>query len=111
MILGVLSNASTTETLLNNLAEADFDLSNVSVIMRDLKQRNAIAQDGGPLKGASLSNISDRLIQAGLSSQEARLYRDAVAQGKVLIAMMVLPESQQAAKEMLQDYSAELIRE
>jgi len=111
MIVGILANVSTAETLLNNLAEADFDLSNVSVIMRDVKQRNAVAQDGGPLKGANLSNISDRLIQAGLSSQDARLYRDAVAQGKVLIALMVLPESQQAAKEMLQDYFAELIRE
>ncbi len=111
MILGVLSNISSTETLLNNLVEADFDLSNVSVVMRDLKQRNAIAQDSGPLKGTNLSNISDRLIQAGLSSHDARLYRDAVAQGKVLIAMTVPSESQQAAKEMLQDYSAELIRE
>ncbi len=111
MIMGVLSDVSKTETLLNNLYEADFDLADVSVIMSDLKLRKAIAKDRGPLKGANLSNVSNKLIQAGLSAQEAQLYTEAVAQGKVLVAMTVPPESQQAAKEMLQDHSAELIKE
>jgi hypothetical protein len=111
MIVGILPNASSAEILLNNLAEADFSLEEVSVIMRDLEQRKAIAPDRGPLKGATVSNVADRLAQAGLSEQDARLCRNAVAQGKVLIAMTVPPEAQKAAKEMLQDHAAEFIKE
>lgn len=111
MILGILPKVSNAEILLNNLSEADFELSDVSVIMKNLKQRDAIAPDGGPLKGADLSKVFDRLVQAGVPAEDARLYRDAVAQGKVLIAMTVPPEAQQAAIEMLQDHSAEHIKE
>ncbi len=110
MIVGILPNASTVETLLNNLSEADFKLSDVSVVMQDLKQRDAIAKDAGPLKGATPTNISNKLVQAGLSPQDAKVYTDAVAQGKVLVAMKVPPESAQAAKEMLQDASAQQIK-
>ena len=110
MIVGILPNASTAEILLNNLSEADFDLSDVSVIMQDLKLRDAIAQDGGPLQGADLSNLSARLVQAGLSAPDAKLYRDALAQGKVLVALTAPSGSEQAAKEMFQDQSAELIQ-
>ena len=111
MIFGILLNSSTTETLLNNLYEADFDLADVSVVMQDLKLRNAVAKDVGPLKGANMDNISGKLTQAGLSAHDASLYRDLLAQGKVLIAMTVAPESQSAAVEMLQDHSAEMIKE
>jgi len=111
MIVGILPNGSTAEILLNNLSEADFDLTQVSVIMRDLEQRNAITQDGGPFQGADLNTISDRLIHAGLSSNDARLFREKVAEGKVLVAMTVPPDAQAAAVEMFQDHSAEMIRE
>ncbi len=110
MIVGILPNASTAEILLNNLSEADFDLSDVSVIMQDLKLRDSIAQDGGPLQGVDLSNLSARLVQAGLSAQDANLYRDALAQGKVLVALAAPSGSEQAAKEMFHDHSAQLIQ-
>lgn len=110
MIVAILPNISTAEILLNNLSEADFDLADVSVVMRNRKQQKLIAQDNGPLKGTNLRNVAGRLIQAGLSSPDARLYRDAVAEGRVLIAMTVLPESQQAATEMLQSHEAEFIK-
>ena len=111
MIVAILPNASNAEILLNNLSEADFDLADVSVFMQDLKLRNAIAKDGGPMKGTNMDNVSEKLIQAGLSVQDAALYLDKVTHGKVLVALKVPPEAQQAAVEMLQDHSAELIKE
>lgn len=104
MLIAVLPNASTVETLLNNLSEADFDLAQVSVVMSDPKLRDAVAQDSGPLKGARLENLPATLAQAGLSQA------DAVAQGKVLVAIAAPAESLPAAREMLQDHSAQLIR-
>ena len=45
MLIAVLPNTSFTETLLNNLSEADFDLAQVSVVTRDPKVRDAMAED------------------------------------------------------------------
>lgn len=110
MLIAILPNSSTTETLLNNLSEADFDLAQVSVLMRDPKLRDAIAEDAGPFKGVVLKNLAVRLAQAGLPQAETKPYLDAVAEGKVLVAIVTPPESEPAAKEMLQDHSAELIK-
>ncbi len=111
MIVGLLPDVAAAEILLNNLSEAEFSLAEVSVISRDPKQRKAIAEEGGPLQGANLSTLADRLVQAGLPAEEAKLCRNAVARGKVLIAMMVPPEAQKAAKEMFLDHQAEIIGE
>lgn len=111
MIVGIIPDASTAEILLNNLSEADFNLADVSLIMRDQKLRNKIAKDKGPLKGVHYDEISTHLTQAGLSAQEAQVYQDAVAQGKVLVAMNTAPDTTQAAKEMFADQSGESIQE
>jgi hypothetical protein len=109
MIIGILPNTSSTETLLNNLSEADFDLGDVSVVLRDLKLREAIAQDAGPLKGVTPATLGGRLLQAGLSEAGVKPYCDAVAEGKVLVAIQPPPGAEKAAAEMLQDASAQLI--
>ncbi len=111
MIVGIIPDSSSVETLLNNLSEADFDLSAMSVIMADVKTRNALAHDTGPLKGARVTTLAARLAGTGLSPEAAAHCRDAVAAGKVLVAMKVPPESVAAAREMLADYSAELVQE
>ena len=111
MIIGLLPDVGAAEILLNNLAEAEFDLKEVSVVARDSKQRKAMAGEGGPLKGATLGTLADRLVKAGLPAEDARLCRNAVAEGKVLVAMTVAPETQKAAKEMFQDHAAEVIGE
>ncbi len=111
MILGIIPDASTAEILLNNLSEADFKLSDVSLIMRDQNLRNKIAKDKGPLKGLHYDQISKRLAQSGVSAQDAQAYQDAVVQGKVLVAMNTAPDTTEAAKEMFADQSGESIRE
>ncbi len=110
MVIGLVSDASKTETLLNNLAEADFKLSDVSVIMRDNKTRNAIAKDAGPLKGVAANTLAAKLTQNGLSKADAQAYSDAVAKGSILVAIAAPKESQQAAVEMLNDYAPQLVK-
>lgn len=111
MIIGIIPDASTAEILLNNLSEADFNLADVSLIMRDQKLRDKIAKDTGPLKGVHYNQISARLVKAGLSAQDAQAYQDAVSQGKVLAAMTTTPDVTASAKEMFSDQSGESIQE
>ena len=110
LVIGIVSKSSAVETLLNNLSEADFDLNDVSVMMRDSQARDAIAKDAGPFKGLALADLADRLVHLGLSKPDAQKYTDAVVQGKVFVAIATPRESEHAAAEMLQDAYAELIK-
>ena len=110
MIIGLLPDAAATEALLSNLAEAEFDLRTVSVIMRDAQQRAAIAKEAGPLKGINVTELAQHLTQAGLSQHEADAYAAAVQQGKVFVAIDVPKSLEAAAREMLSDHAAQLIR-
>lgn len=111
LIVGIFPDASTAEILLNNLSEADFNLDDVSLLMRDQMLRDKVAKDAGPMKGIHYNQISARLVQAGLSAKDARAYQDAVAQGKVLAIMKTAPNVVAAAKEMFADQSGESIKE
>ncbi len=111
LIVGIIPDASTAEILLNNLSEADFNLDDVSLIMRDQELHDKIAKDTGPLKGIRHDQVSARLAQAGLSTQEAQAYQNAVEQGKVLAVMKTAPEAVEAAKEMFADQDGESIKE
>ncbi len=110
MVIGLIPDTSKAETLLNNLDEAGFKLSDVSVITREPKTRNAIAKDAGPFKGVAANNLTTKLVQTGLSKTDAQAYSDAVAKGSVFVAIAAPKESQQAAVEMLNDYSPQLVR-
>ena len=110
MIVGLLPDAASAETLLNNLAEADFDLAQVSVVARNLAP-GRLAPEGGPVQGATPDTLYDRLTRAGLPAPDAKRCADAVAQGKVLVALTVPAAARAAAKEMLRDHSAEFILE
>ncbi len=110
MVIGVIPNSSSVETLLNNLQEADFALKDVSVIMADLKARNAIAKDAGPLKGVTPDKLAARLTQAGLSQQDAATISGAVNKGQVLVAIAPPKGSEQAAAAILKDYNPVLVK-
>ncbi len=110
MVIGIVPNASKAETLLNNLSEADFELSDVSVITTDPKQRNAIASDAGPFKAVSASDLPKKLVKHGVSQSHANAYRDAVMNGSVFVAIATGKTSESAAIEMLKDYDALLVQ-
>ncbi len=110
MVIGLLPDATAAETLLNNLAEAEFNLADVSVLMRDAQQRAAIADDAGPLKGADWRELADRLVKTGLARREAAQYAEAIDHGKVLVAIATSKQTEPVAREMLQDHAAQLIQ-
>jgi hypothetical protein len=110
LVIGILLKSAHAEVLLSNLAEADFDLKDVSVIMRDIKARNAIAKDAGPFKGIAPSDLSAKLAHFGLSEQDVKVCTDAVSQGKVLVGITCAQASESAAVEMFKDHSAEFIK-
>lgn len=110
MIWAILPDTSSTETLLNNLSEADFDLNEISVMMQDMSQRNTIFKDLGPLQGVELNKIEKALIKLGLSKEGAGSCKEAIIGGKVLVVMNVVEKFHPAAIEMFQDHSAQLIK-
>ena len=110
MIIGLLPDAAAAEILLNNLAEAEFNLADVSVLMRDVQQRAAIADDAGPLKGTDRRELANRLVEAGLARAEAQQYGSAVDRGQALVAISIAKETEAVARDMLQDHAAQLIR-
>ena len=110
MILAILKNTSSVETLLNNLSEADFDLADVSIVMNDMKKANAFRQNKGPLNGIKPEGVEEALVKLGISKREAKTCQDAITSGSVLVVMKVADEYSQAAEEMFQDHSAQLIK-
>ena len=111
MIVAILPDASQTESLLNNLSEADFNLNDVSVIMQDAKVRNAIAKDIGPLKNVASKQVAGELRKVGLSQPAADRCQLAIEAGHVLVVMDVAKQYLAAAQEMFQDHSAQLIKD
>lgn len=110
MIWAILPDASSTEILLNNLSEADFDLNEISVVMRDSSQRDKIAKDLGPLKGVGLKKLENELINLGMSKEGTGICQEAISRGKVLVVMNVVYEYLPAAVEMFKDHSAQMIK-
>jgi hypothetical protein len=111
MILAILPDTSKTESLLNNLSEADFNLDDVSVVMQDVALRDKIAKDAGPLKGMKPADVSSALKKAGRSKGAAQRASDSIKQGKVLVVMNVDPKYEQAARESFTDMSAEFLED
>ena len=110
MILAILKNTSSVETLLNNLSEADFDLADVSLVMSDVKKASAFGQNEGPLNGIKPEGVEEALVKLGISKKEAKECQGAVTSGSVLVVMKVADEYSQAAEEMFTDQSAQLIK-
>ncbi|HEX2698298.1 MAG TPA: hypothetical protein VHM28_11370 [Anaerolineales bacterium] len=110
MILGILPDAAHTEILLDNLSEADFDLSDVSVILQDEEVRNSLASDPGPLGSVEPDQVSAALVHLGVSKENADTCQRAVNEGKVLVTMNVDEKYRAAAEEMFKDHSAQLIK-
>ena len=110
MIIALIPTSATAETLLNTLAEADFDSADISVIMRDPKARNAIASDSGPLKGVLVKDLPTKLAQAHAAAADVPGFIQGVQNGKVLVAIRAQKASEAAAVEMLNDHQAELVR-
>ncbi|GEM_PF-3172533 len=104
VLIGIVSDVSGMETLLNNLVEADFNEKDISVIMQDQKKARAYAKDTGPLKGVSLDRLDIKLHQLHIPQEKISKYTEMLKKDAALIAITVDAEAQDAAEEMLRDY-------
>ena len=111
MILAILPDPGKAESLLNNLSEADFDLNDVSLIMKDAALKSKLAPDAGPMRGVLAQQLSGALRSAGVSKDGLERCEAAVAQGKAVVAMKVGPKYEAAARQMFEDVSAEILEE
>ncbi len=107
MIIGIFPDALTVETVLNNLAEAEYDLSSVSVFMADLEVRARLAPTAGPLAGATVPTLVQRLTELGVSPAQARHAHTAVVEGKVLVVMVSPAAGTAAAQEIVSGLALE----
>jgi hypothetical protein len=110
MILAILPDPTKAESLLNNLSEADFDLKDVSVIMKDTALRNKIAPDAGPMQGVMAPQLSSALHSAGVAQNQVQRCEDAIARGQAVVVMKVDPKYEAAARQMFEDISAQILK-
>jgi hypothetical protein len=110
VILAILPDPTKAEGLLNNLSEADFDLNDVSVIMKDTTLRNKLAPDAGPMRGVMAPQLSSALRNAGVSPDQVQRCEEAIARGQAVVAMKVDAKYEAAARQMFEDISAQILK-
>lgn len=111
MIIGILTQVDDAEICLNNLAEADFQSSNISVVMKNPEEAKKISDTSGEFTGLSVDELIDRLIKLGLPKKNAKRYKDIIEGGGVFIAISTANrDEEQAVRESLKDANGQLIR-
>ncbi|HUX86445.1 MAG TPA: hypothetical protein VMW65_05540 [Chloroflexota bacterium] len=109
LVIGLLPSLDRASLCLTNLAEADFDAANISIVTESPDDAARIGNVGGPLAGANVENLAARLAGLGLPAEAAALYQQGVVSGKVFIAIAT-PDAADAAAEMLGDSRADAVR-
>ncbi len=111
MIIGIFTQVDDAEICLNNLAEADFQSNNISVVMKDPEEAKKISYTSGEFTGLSTDELIDRLIKLGLSKKNAKRYKDTLEDGGVFIAVATANSDQEkAVEEILKDQDGKLIK-
>ncbi len=109
MVLGLFSTASEAALCLDNLAEADFDSHDISLVMKTRQDVDKIARVSGALTGLAPDELAARLVGFGLPAERAETYKAGVLNGEVFIAITP-PSGEDSAAEMLKDANAEAIQ-
>lgn len=111
MIIGIFTQVDDAEICLNNLAEADFQPKNISVVMKDPEEAKKISDTSGEFTELSTDELIDRLIKLGLSKKNAKRYKDTLEGGGVFIAVSTANKNEEkAVKEILKDQNGKLIK-
>src|SRR5882724_11054378 len=110
MIIGIFTQVDDAEGCLNNLAEADFKPSNISVVMATKEQAHVISDTSGIFTGTPVENLADALVKLGLK-KDALKYQSMVKKGGVFIAVAAQGKDQEeAVKEILKSQNGKLIK-
>ncbi|HEX2987765.1 MAG TPA: hypothetical protein VHS06_06290 [Chloroflexota bacterium] len=78
MAIGLFPSPTEASLGLDNLSEAEFGPSMISLVMKRPEDVDALADASGPLNKLSPDQLADRLRRFGLAEEDARGYRDAV---------------------------------
>ena len=109
MVIGYFTSLDHAAVCLSNLAEADFAPIDISLILSGPGAANALAKTSGRWNSVAVADLPKTLVKLGLSPADAEAYRDAVLRGGAFIAIAA-PDADDAAKEILQDHQAEMVR-
>ncbi len=109
LVLGLFATPEDAALALDNLAEADFGPSTLSLVMKSPQEVEKLADASGPLAGTTVAQLPGRLAQLGVSSKDAAAYQKGVLQGGVFIAISA-GTAAPAAAEMLKDANAQAIK-
>jgi hypothetical protein len=110
MIIGIFSQTDDSEGALNNLAEADFKPTNISVVMATKEQAQGISDTSGILTGTPVENLADALVKLGLK-KDAFKYQNMVKKGGILVVVSTeTTDEEKAVKEILKDQNGKLIK-
>ena len=110
IVIGILPTADDVASCLNNLAEAEFTPEDTSLIMRSKADAEKLAALSGTMNGLSPDALRARLIDLGLSTQDARLYSDAALAGSGVVAVAAPAGSEDAAAEIIADSNGRNVR-
>jgi uncharacterized protein YajQ (UPF0234 family) len=111
MIIGIFTQVDDAEICLNNLAEADFQPQNISVVMKDPEEVEKISDTSGELNKLSVDELIDRLIKLGLPKKNAKRFKDMIEAGGVFISVSTANANEEkAVKEILKDQNGKLIK-
>lgn len=110
MVIALFPSAEDASLGLDNLSEAEFGPSALSLVMRTGREVDALANASGPLNKLPPEQLPDRLRRLGLREGDARGYLDGVLKGEVFIAVSTPPGSESAAQEILAGANARDVR-
>lgn len=110
VVLGLLATGSDAESAVNNLTEEGVSERSISVVMANEADARAIADDAGPLKGATAGDLEERLTGLGLSAGDAGQLSQGVQGGEALLAITASDALQSAITETLTSYNAQHVQ-
>jgi hypothetical protein len=109
-VIGLFADESDAEIALNNLDEAGYEPATISVVTNEAKRTHTLTDVQGALSQVSADQLPSRLVALGLPTAESTSYGQRVAAGAVFFAIAAPAGSEDAAKEILSDQKAELVR-
>jgi hypothetical protein len=108
-VIGLFGDASDAEIALNNLAEADYDSSTISVVTSGGARSRRLSDASGPLSLVGANQLPARLGALGLSEQDSGIYAERLAAGAVFIAVEAPDGSEDDAMKILASQKGELV--
>jgi hypothetical protein len=105
MILALYKDTSSLETLINNLAEQEFDERCISIITRDEALPDRILKTPGPLSGNLTASTSKKLLAYGMSKQDLTKISKSLQKGSVIVLLDVSSDLSSVAEASLKDYN------